>query len=177
MAKACACEVGLGNQGTPGCFPIARVTRKAIYVPYFADDGTVNSIDLTVDLDQAYFDGLLSNADRSKRIFPSPLFDNTEDLRNDPIFESLNSGANIWIQDGTRTFSGWHVGADASLVGKLNNYKCIDLGVFLVDKEGNLIGNGTKEEGKLYPIRVAKNTFYPLLMPGTDTTIQNVAAR
>jgi len=176
MSKACACEIGLRSTGAPNCTPVVKVARKAIYVPYFANDGSINKIDLSVDLNQAFWDAALTNTDNSKRYFPSLLFDNVEELRNDPIFESLNSGANIFVQDGTATFAGWHVGADPSISGKYDGYKCIDLGVFIVDLDGNLIGN-TSEDGFLRPIRVAKNTFYPLYMRATDTTIAKVAAR
>lgn len=176
MADACACDIGLRSTGAPNCTPLLKVARKAIFVPYFANDGTVNKLDLSATWDSSFFDALLTDADNSKRVYPSLLLDNVEELRNDPIFESLNSGENIFVQDGTATFAGWHVGADPSVSGKYDGYKCIDLGVYIVDLDGNLIGN-TSEDGYLRPLRVAKNTFYSIYMRPTDTTIQKVAAR
>lgn len=174
MSQLCVCAVGLGNTGKPNCVPLYKVAREIIYVQYFKDDGTVNEIDLsTAALDDAWWTAQINNSILSERYVPSPLLDNVEALRNDPVFETLNSGENIYVQQGTAPFVGLHVKADPALEGKYSNYKCNDIGAFIVDLDGNLIGNG-KEAGVLRPIRIAPGTFYSLFVWPTDSTVQKV---
>jgi hypothetical protein len=50
MAIGCNCDNGLSNTGRPNCVPIQSVTSKLIMVPKYANDGSINSIDLTATL-------------------------------------------------------------------------------------------------------------------------------
>lgn len=170
----CDCNVQLGNTGRPNCVPIQGVASTLVLLPYKDDSGAINSIDVTGTLDQAFFDALVNNTDKSKRWFPVKGFENVEDLKADPIFESLNSGANIFIQDGPRTFNGVLINHSPTFLGKIISARCTNLAAFIIDKDGNLIGNGSVA-GQLNPIRIDQNTWNPQLVKSTDSTSQKVS--
>lgn len=170
----CKCNLGLGNTGTSGCVPIMDVVKKLIIVPYFDIAGNVNSIDCTVPITPVFVTGKL-NDDSDKRWYPTPgEIKNVEDVRGDSLFETFNDGSNIFIQEGPRTFAGLMPNQTPAMLGKLKQARCAAIGVFAIDKSGNLIGNG-KVDGFLYPIRVDQNTWNPLLVKTTDTTSQKIA--
>jgi len=177
MASVCSCgSLGFDNTGTPNCQSIASVTRKLVFVPYFDSTGAVNSIDLTVPpaLDKAWFDAQTANTDASKRWYPTPLIDNVTDERGDAITEGLDSGKEIFIQEGTRNFSGVMIKQSPVLLGKLKSIKCSAVGVFVIDKDGNLMGSISDDGNELQPIRIDENTFYPRLIKTTDTTVGKI---
>lgn len=176
MATVCSCgTLGFSNTGTPGCQTIASVARKLIFVPYFNEAGDVNSIALSPApaLDKAWFDAKIV-ADADKRWYPTPLIDNVVDERGDDITEGLDSGKEIFIQEGQRTFTGVMIKQSTTFLGKLKSMRCGSLGVFIIDKEGNLIGSINAAGDELQPIRVDENTFSPNLMKTTDTTVQKI---
>ena len=161
----CSCNVGLGDTGLPGCQPIASVARKFIQVPLVADDGTEFSIAANATLDQAFFDALINQSDRTKAIFPWPVMDNVENVRGDAVTETLNSGKNIIVQQGTKTFTGVVVNQSPSFLDKVESGACVKFGYYIVDIDGNLIGkikNG--DTSALYPIAVDNDTFKPTLI-------------
>jgi len=175
MADACQCNLGFENTGVPNCQPIAQVAKKLIVVPLYANDGTRNQIDLTATLDAAYFSALINNTDSTKRFYPLPLIDNVEDVRADSITETLNSGQEIFVQKGTRTFTGVLVRQSSVFYSKIDNLRCFEFGIFVVDKSGNIIGSIDADDAtKLNPIQVDQNTWNPILVKTTDTTVQKV---
>lgn len=175
MAKVCNCNVGLGNTGTPNCVPIQDVTRRLILVPLYANDGSINEYNVaSTTFNQVFFDARINDTDASKRWFPLPDIENIEDLRADAIFETLNNGKNIFIQQGTRTFTGVIINQGPEYLGKLEQASCVKFGALVIDKSGNLIGNGASKEGYLRPIKIDNNTWYPRLAKKTDTESQKV---
>lgn len=172
--SVCKCNIGLSNTGTPNCVPIMSVTKKIVMVPYYDNDGVVNFVDCTSTLDEAYFDAKLNNVDRSKRWFPLPEIKNVEDVKGESVFESFNDGSNLFIQEGTRTFNGLMPNQSPEFLGQIKSATCVKFGVFIIDKNGNLIGNG-KVDGKLYPILVDNQTWNAILMKTTDTTVQKIS--
>ncbi len=171
---ACACNVGLGNTGLPNCVPIMSVAKKIVVVNYKDSDGNINKIDCNDTLNQAYFDALVNNDDKSKAWFPYPEIFNIEDLKADSIFETLNDGTNLFIQEGTRTFSGVMPNKSPEFLGQIKSARCVEIGVFIIDADGSIIGNGS-EEGFLRPIRVNNQTWNATLVKTTDTESQKVA--
>ena len=172
MAIGCNCDNGLSNTGRPNCVPIQSVTSKLIMVPKYANDGTLNSIDLGGTLPT--WSSLVNQADSSKRWFPLPVFENVELAKADTTFEEANSGRMVFIRQGKRSFAGelWADDSSPTLLGKLQTNRCVDFGVYIVDVNGNLIGS--KVGTKLYPIPVDNPSFDPKLMFATDKTIQKI---
>jgi hypothetical protein len=95
---------------------------KPIMVPLIADDGTENVITIsTYTGTQVEWDARTENLDRSKRYYPLPEFKNVEDVKGDTIFESFNDTSNLFVQEGTRTYTGILPNETPNLLGNLKN--------------------------------------------------------
>ena len=172
MSLGCNCNSGLSNTGRPNCVPIQSVTSKLILVPLKANDGTLNSIDLLAVVPN--WNDLVNELDASKRWFPLPAFENVELAKADTTFEEANSGRMVFIRQGKRSFAGelWSEDSSPTLLGKMQNNRCVDFGVFIVDVNGNLVGS--KVNGFLFPIPVDNPSFDPKYMFATDTTTSKI---
>jgi hypothetical protein len=172
MSLGCNCNAGLSNTGRPNCVPIQSVTSKLILVPLKANDGTLNSIDLSAPI--PVWNDLVNELDASKRWFPLPAFENVELAKADTTFEEANSGRMVFIRQGKRSFAGelWSEDSSPTLLGKMQNNRCVDFGVFIVDVNGNLVGS--KVGDFLFPIPVDNPSFDPKYMFATDTTTSKI---
>lgn len=171
----CNCNVGLSNTGSPNCKAIMDIARRPILVPIYKDDGTINEYEVAeTTFDEAFFSARVNHADASQRWFPLPDLENITDERADAEYETLNSGAKIFIRDGQRAFQGVIIQQTPEYLGKLESASCVQFGVLIIDKSGNLIGNGGSKPGFLRPIRVNKETWYPRLMKTVDSGVQKV---
>lgn len=172
MALGCSCNVGLSNTGRPNCVPVFSVVSNLIAVPLVANDGTRNGISLTSPL--PVWSSLINQADASKRWFPIPAFENVELPKADSQFEEANSGRMVYLRQGKRSFAGelWADDSTPTFLGKLQGYRCVDFGVYIVDVNGSLIGS--EENGVLYPIPVDNASWDPKFMFATDSTVQKI---
>lgn len=172
MALGCSCNVGLSNTGRPNCVPVFSVVSNLIAVPLYANDGTRNGIDLNAAL--PVWNDLINEADASKRWFPIPAFENVEMPKADSQFEEANSGRMVFLRQGKRSFAGelWADDSTPTFLGKLQGYRCVDFGVYIVDVNGSLIGS--EENGFLYPIPVDNPSWDPRFMFATDSTTQKI---
>ena len=172
MSIGCNCASGLSNTGRPNCVSLQSVTSKLIMVPLVANDGTPNFIDLSAPLPT--WADLINEADASKRWFPLPNFENVELPKADSQFEEANSGRMVFLRQGKRSFAGelWAEDSTPTLLGKLQNNRCVDFGVYIVDVTGNLVGS--KVNGALYPIAVDNPSFNPTFTFATDSTTQKI---
>lgn len=172
MDLGCNCNAGLANTGRPNCLPIQSVTSKLIMVPLTANDGTANYLDLTSPLPT--WSDLINEADASKRWFPLPNFENVELPKADSQFEEASSGRMVFLRQGKRSFSGelWAEDSSPTLLSKLQNNRCVDFGVYIVDVNGNLVGS--KQGTGLYPIPVDNPSFDPKYMFATDSTTSKI---
>lgn len=168
----CNCNMGLSNTGRPNCVAIQSVTARLIMVPLIAKDGTANNIPLTGTL--PVWSTLINQADATKRWFPLPQFENVELPKAETKFEEANSGRMVFLRQGKRSFAGelWAEDSTPTFLGKLQNNRCVDFGVYIVDVNGNLIGS--KLNGALYPIPVDNPSFDPKFMFATDSTTQKI---
>jgi hypothetical protein len=170
---ACKCENTLGNTGTPTCESIASVTKKLIFVPYYDEDGNINKIDTSATLDQTWLDALLNHADSDKRWYPTPEIKNVSDERGEPKYEEFGDGTKVLIQDGARAFKALFVGVSSTFLSKISDNRCADLGVYHIDKNGNLIGTEIVD-GYLYPTRIEKSSYLAKLIKAQDGAVQKV---
>lgn len=172
MSLGCNCEQGLSNTGIPPCLPIQSVTSTLIMVPLTANDGTINGLDLTAAI--PVWSDYTNEADDSKRWFPLPSFENVELPKADSQFEEANSGRMAFLRQGKRSFSGelWAEDSSPQLLGKLQNNRCVDFGVYIVDVNGNLVGS--KVGDRLLPIPVDNPSFDPKYMFATDSTVSKI---
>ncbi len=168
----CKCGVGLSNTGT-ACTPIMQVAKKIIVVPYFDDNGATNGIDLSGGpFDGVFFSDLINHADKSKRWFPLPELKNVVDERAENITQSFGDGSSVFISEGDRSFTGLLVKGTPRLKGKIESARCVEVGIFIIDKNGNLIGSLDEDNGILLPIKLDEASVAARLMKTSDTTIQ-----
>ena len=172
MSLGCNCDAGLSNTGRPSCIPIQSVTSTLIMVPLKTSAGTLNGLDLTAPI--PVWNDLINQDDASARWFPLPQFENVELPKADSQFEEANSGRMAFLRQGKRSFSGelWAEDSSPQLLSKLQNNRCVDFGVYIVDVNGNLVGS--KDGDYLYPIPVDNPSFNPTYMFATDSTISKI---
>jgi hypothetical protein len=172
MSLGCKCESGLSNTGRPNCVTIQSVTSKIILVPLLDSTGAKNALDLTATFSESTFTNLTNQADASKRWFPLPQFENVELAKADSTFEEAPSGRKVFIKQGKRSFAGQLWNETPQLLGSIQNNRCVDFGVYIVDVNGNLVVS--KIGTKLYPIPVDNESFEAKLMFATDSTTQKI---
>ena len=85
--------------------PIASVANKIILVPTYDSTGAKNKWDLTDSLDQATFDALVNQADKTKRWYPLPQLENVGGERADDVTETGPSGRKYRVKQGIRNFT------------------------------------------------------------------------
>jgi len=168
----CDCNAGLSNTGRPNCVPLFGITSSMILVPITANDGTKNGIDLSASVPT--WSDLVNEADASKRWFPLPAFENVELPKADSLFEEANSGRQVFLRQGKRSFAGelWAEDSTPTFLGKLLKSRCVDFGMYIVDVNGNLIGS--EVDGFLYPIPVDNPSWDPKFAFATDSTTQKI---
>ena len=129
----CDCNAGLSNTGRPNCVPLFGITSSLIIVPKMANDGTINGIDLSAPVPT--WSSLVNEADKSKRWFPLPSFENVELAKADSLFEEANSGRMVYLRQGKRSFAGelWAEDSTPTFLGKLAKSRCVEFGVYIVD--------------------------------------------
>ena len=105
MSELCKCGDGLSNLGVPSCKEGFDVAKRLIFVEQLDNDGNPNAIDVADVLDSTYLDGKFYNADKSQRWFITPDFDNVTDERADTETQTLDSGIELPLRQGQRTFT------------------------------------------------------------------------
>lgn len=171
---SCSCDVSLSNTGRPNCQPIQSVTKSIFVVQKYAADGSLNFIDTTDTFNAAYFTARINDADPTKRWYPITGIKNVAVTKADSIFENFDDASKIFIREGLKSFTGIIPSADPTFLGKIKGLRCAEFGVYVVDKDGNLIGSSTNTT-ELYPIMVDAASWNPVLVSATDTTIQKIA--
>jgi len=180
--KGCNCSSGLGNTGVANCVPLQSVTSKLVLVPLKKTDGTINFIDMTAPFIKwnatAYTDAqlLCELSDTNTRWFPLPNFENVEMPKEDSLFEEASSGRKVFLRSGKRGFMGelWADDSSPALLKEIQNARCVDFGVFIVDVNGSLVGLRSEDGTKLYPIKVDNASWDAQMVFATDTTTQKI---
>lgn len=180
--KGCNCSSGLGNTGVANCVPLQSVTSKLVLVPLKKADGTLNYIDMTqpfISWDgTAYADAqlLCELSDTNSRWFPLPNFENVEMPKEDSLFEEASSGRKVFLRSGKRGFMGelWADDSSPALLKEIQNARCVDFGVYIVDVNGSLVGLRSEDATKLYPIKVDNASWDAQMVFATDTTTQKI---
>jgi hypothetical protein len=172
----CKCDTGGGNTGRPSCFGVFDVTKQAVLVEYYTPSGDINGIDLSTlaggtTLDQAFLDARIKDLNPRTRWYPTPELKNIVNERAEDITEEFEDTSSVFIQSGARSFEGLIIKGDPVLLGNLKSWRCLTVGVFFIDKSGNLIGKQTRD-GFLDPILLQDDSFSANLIFGTDTTKQ-----
>jgi len=175
MSELCSCTSQYKNSGQPSCAgALIQAARKIILVPRYKNDGTANKITVPATLNQAYFDALINNADRSARWYPLPNFVNVEMAKAESTYEPFNDGTKKLIHEGVRTFKGLLPAIQPQYLSVLKSGNCTDMAAYIVDKSGKLVGYSNGEENVLYPFPLNANTMNAVYMWATDSTGSNI---
>ena len=173
MSLTCTCNATLSNTGLPDCQPIQDVARRLILVPLRDSSNNLNRIDVTSIPSASAITALINQSDDKARWYPLPDMENVSDERGDPITEEFPSGTVAKIRDGVRTFSAQFLDLGSQFAKKLSDIGCVQMGAYIVDAQGNLIGDGGVS-GYLAPISINKSTVDIRTIFTTDTTTAKV---
>ena len=175
MAEICSCETGIVNFGQPSCLNAFGRASRLIFVNYLDGSGAVNSIKSTDTLDSTFFDGKFNNAVLAQRWYITGTINDVDGERADSITQE-SDGINFVVKQGTRSFNGnfWGGIADPKFVESVDSIACRQMGVFLVDVSGTLIGINNSITGDLDPIKIQRNTIQNKYMFPTATTVQGI---
>lgn len=175
--EVCSCNLTHGNMGLPGTNCIADQITMAFLMPYFAADGTVNKLDLTVDWDATFFSDMVNDTDPYSRLYPlGRKLESVSYVRADATYKEYESGTKVFTQDGTRSFTGVIPKAPFGLLKPIESHRCSDMGVFFITKNGQFLGN-MSEWGYLKPFRLANETLHSTGKFATDRDPQEIMIR
>lgn len=168
----CSCDVSFSNTGRANCLPVFQIARKIIVVPIYDSLGVKNKVVTTGVLTHTAVAALINQADRSKRWYPLPKVKNAKFPKADPTYQEFEDGSKKFVKTGVRTAEMMFVDSvTPAFVGVLNGGKCTELGVYIVDNKGNLLGYTYGETGSLYPIPLNKSTMDAIYQFATDTEV------
>lgn len=171
---SCTCDVLIKNSGTPSCQALQDVTARLIMTPPKDSSGALNRIDLSSLPNNAAIEALINQADDKARLYPFPTMENVTNERGDDVTEEFPSGRIKFIRNGVKTFTGELIGQGAVFAGQIDNYRCTDMYAYLVDAQGNLIGDVSRDDGYLYPIAIDNQSWSVKVVDTTDTTVAKV---
>lgn len=178
MAQACDCNATLQNTGTD-CTPVIQTTSQLIFVSYYDADGNQTYLDLSDTFNTAYFTALINNADPLLRWRPLGKFKNIEETRAESKTEEFTDGSKQFIQQGIRSFMGVIPKAPQQLLAPIEGMRCAEVGVYLVDNSGNLIGTIGEQDNCdpafLYPIRIDKESIDAIFIKQTPDIGQKIS--
>lgn len=158
--KICDCSLTLRNTGVEICPTLMRDAEMLILVPKYGSTGALNKITLSDTLNQAYFDGKVANANVLDRWYPLPKLKNPSSERGEPVYVEYDDNERFFVRQGARPFSFLLPNQEPVLLGKLEQWRCQEFGVYIIDKNKSLIGMLTTA-GELRPIEVDQNSWTP----------------
>ena len=181
MAEICSCGDGVTPFGQPSCVPSFGRDSRIIFVQYLDNLGAVNSIKSTDTLDSTFFEGKI-NAGAGASVVDSSLRWNITETINNVIGERGENvtqdidGIPLNVKQGVRNYDGTFYGAIANptYVGALESMACSQMGYFIIDVNGNIIGMKNDSTGDLDPIKVQRNTLQVMYKFPTATEVQNI---
>ena len=158
----CTCGQTHGNTGTPNCVQLIKKALGLGVVSMVSNAGVVNRIDLT-DISSFSLYNDLSNADRSKRIYPLMDLRNVTHPDEAEQYATDNAGGKVEVREVAYKMACeiWEV--SPSFVGKLKEGKCSRNGVYIFNADGMV---GLRRGTDLYPIEI--KAYAPKYAHATD---------
>ncbi len=174
-AKTCACNEQMINTKT-GCVSSRAVEKRPWVMNRTKADGSLNYIDLTADLDDAYFVALINNADPLERLFPLPEIKDINDVRDKSVMVEAKDGTQFKVRDGIRKFEGvfYPPFSSPQMVAILQAQRCASPAKFSVDANGTIWGRISEDGTKLYPMRMDAGSVDVIYQNPTDTDVEKV---
>jgi hypothetical protein len=163
--------------GKPGCvYTIAPIVGFLI-VPYFDENGAKTFISLSdVETIGATLLERVQADSTDPRLYPTPRLRNVEPTRSDSVYETDAGGERFKIEGvgGVYTIASqlWDKDAAFAILRELKKYGCTALGVFPVDKKGQIWVKKEDPSSPFgYSMKMATSTFDAFAMLASDTTV------
>ena len=170
------CSQKLNNTGIENCPAIITPTYGIFLVQTVANDGTTNKIDLAALTANptTYLQGLLNEADPTKRIYPIQNFKDVTDERGENVFQEFGDGTKSFLKQGVRAFTGTIPKVSTTWIGKLSGNRCApNFSLYYITRTGDLVGKRIAgDSAYMYPVLIENQTFDARLVKMTDTTQQ-----
>jgi len=175
MAAICSCTDGIKNLQQPSCVDSFLRDSRLIFVNYLDDSGAVNSIKSTDTLDSTFFEGKWNATDKSQRWYPTDTINNVVGLREDNVTQDIDT-IPFNVRQGNRMYDGTFYGGIASPTFEkaLESMSCQQMGFFIIDVAGEIIGLNNSLTGDLDPIKIQRNTFQFKYTFPSATEVQSV---
>tara|TARA_R110000772_G_scaffold125404_1_gene232109 strand:- start:356 stop:1255 length:900 start_codon:yes stop_codon:yes gene_type:complete len=155
---------GAPNTGVAQCASVIKKTVGLFMVRRIADDGTANTIDLSVS-SLIDVDTYVNHADPSKRWYPIMDLKGVSIPKSETKYKTYSDDSKDKTSDGIYSFEGTlGSGQPAGLVKNLDKAGCSDMAIFGVTISGSLYGEFVGTD--LYPIQI--NAFDPAGVFATD---------
>jgi len=162
---ACSCGGSIQNFGVPGCLPELGAPSKLVIAQRKKSDGSDNFLDLTQTLNSTYMDGFFLAEDDANRYIVIPDIKAYTPEQADPVTDEASNGDIDTVRDGVASMMFEFRGNDIyKSIAKWKGIECIDLMVFLIDTNGNLLGK-CEASDMFGGLLVAKNSFVILPQP------------
>lgn len=175
--SGCRCNYGLGNTGLPNCKTVIDVARRLFDMPLYDSTGARNGIplaDVVSGIDQDYWDDLINNPDKSKRLYPTPDLEAVTNERPESQFETSPGGTKQFLKKTPRTFSAEWWNIPTQFIGPVEQGRCVKHGKFILTTTGQFVGEKSADGTMLYPIAVDEQSLDVRWQPKTDTTGQKL---
>lgn len=184
MAEICSCTSGITNFGQPPCVDSFSPDARLVFVQYYDNLGAVNSIASTDTLDSTFFEERInagnysSLLDKSKRWYFTETINSVEGERAESVKQEVD-GISFNVKQGLRSYSGTFYGGIASpkYVGALRSLGCLQMGYFVIDTNGAIIGQEYVDGAGdvfLNPIKMQRNTLDAIYKKPSKTEVQSI---
>lgn len=174
MALVCNCDDVSLNTGIPSCVSIADITRCLIFDTELDSTGAIKERSVSDIQSFATVETWLNATSFDDRWLPTPELENVENIRDESVFQEFNSGNKAKVRDGFKNFTGYMVQVPRELIGQLKKLACSDIGAYIMDKSGNVLGYEGSTTSVLRPILIDKNTFDIQYVEATDSEVAMV---
>jgi hypothetical protein len=169
-----SCSTNYVDLGKPGCPSKMAVAKRLVYVPEFAADGTRNKISLADAKTLSNWVAKFDATNTKDRFYPIVELDNITNERAEPEFETLDSGRLIETRKGVRNFIGHAIQQGPIYLSQLESWENVKFGVYIIDKDDNIIYKKCEGDTDLYPITVDEGSYYNRFMTPTYSTSEKI---
>lgn len=169
-----SCTPTLNDLGTPSCPSVMDVTKLFVIVPELDDSGAKNVLTLANAKLLANWVAKFDAAATKDRFYPTLPFENVTEERGDPEVETFSSGRIAKLRNGQRSFEGFMIDGDTIYLGKLEDWDKTKMGVYIIDKAGNIIYKKCDGSTDLNPIMIDEQSFNTKLVKKGDDAIEKI---
>lgn len=149
----CTCD-DYGNTGQGACITLPKEASQIFLAPLFKSDGSRYSIPFA-NVNNAGLTTLINEVNVLDRLYPSLEVKNPESPRSDAKFEVFSDDSKVFLVDGIKSMKYWFPDGTYTHLGRLQSFECKRMGLYVLDKSNNLIGEKGALATDIYPFEIA----------------------